>query len=267
MTRPIHRYTEEEKNYLIENVPTKTTTQVLKDFKQKFNWELTKVQLRNFKGKNKIHSTIQDRNKSRLFTEEQEKYFEENVTTCLLPELLIKFNEHFNTNFTIENFRHYKGRRKLRSGKHTDLHGNQYAKGHKYTKEQRENYEKGLIKRSINRRKKIGYESVSKDGYVRIKVKLDYGANDNFIPRSRYVYEKHYGKLPEKTYIIHLDGNSNNDDINNLRPVSLEEFNYLNANGLLSKNVETNEVAITAAQLYSKAKNKKKEWYSETNNT
>lgn len=49
-----------------------------------------------------------------------------------------------------------------------------------------------------------------------IKVIDNHGSN-NFMLYSRYVYEQHHGiKLKSDDVIIYLDGNSLNDDINNL---------------------------------------------------
>lgn len=42
----------------------------------------------------------------------------------------------------------------------------------------------------------------------------------NWKPKARYIWEQHYGEIPKGHYIIHLDGDYRNCDINNLKLVS-----------------------------------------------
>lgn len=64
--------------------------------------------------------------------------------------------------------------------------------------------------------KPIGTESKpDKNGLIRIKI------NDKqWQYKQRYIYEKHYGKIPDDYVVIFADGNKTNYDINNLIAVN-----------------------------------------------
>ncbi len=61
-------------------------------------------------------------------------------------------------------------------------------------------------------------ERKDKDGYVLIKV------NGNYIPKRRYVYESNFGKISKENFVIHIDGNNENFEPENLKEVSKKQF-------------------------------------------
>lgn len=67
--------------------------------------------------------------------------------------------------------------------------------------------------------KPIGYERITVDGYVEVKVrhlKNGDGKNKNFELKQRLIYEKEKGKIPPGMNVEFLDGNKMNFDISNL---------------------------------------------------
>lgn len=66
--------------------------------------------------------------------------------------------------------------------------------------------------------KEIGYERVSKDGYVEVKVKdgIQEEANENFRMKHHLVYEEAYGEIPEGHQIVFADRDKRNFDPENL---------------------------------------------------
>lgn len=67
--------------------------------------------------------------------------------------------------------------------------------------------------------KPIGYERITRDGYIEVKVRDD-GYKKNFALKHRLVWEKHYGKIPEGYNVQFKDGNRQNCDISNLYLIS-----------------------------------------------
>lgn len=59
----------------------------------------------------------------------------------------------------------------------------------------------------------IKYRDLPTDSKENIEYKI------NWMPKTRYVWEKHFGKIPENYAIIQLDGNYMNCDISNLKIV------------------------------------------------
>lgn len=66
--------------------------------------------------------------------------------------------------------------------------------------------------------KPVGYERVSKDGYVEVKVKdgIQGEANDNFRMKHRVVWEEHNGPIPPNAMIVFADHDKRNFDPSNL---------------------------------------------------
>ncbi len=108
---------------------------------------------------------------------------------------------------------------------------------------------------SLGNKIPIGSEYKRPDGMVFVKV-----AKDKWIYKQRLVYENYYNvKLDENDFIIFLDGNRNNYDINNLKRVSRRESAVMINNGLFFNEPELTETGSTVAQLMIKTKDKEKE--------
>lgn len=107
--------------------------------------------------------------------------------------------------------------------------------------------------------REIGEERLTKDGYIQVKVQ-DGCLNKNWQLKHRYIYEQHYGKIPEGYNVIFLDGNRQNFDINNLKLVSRAEDLIMNRNKLFAKDKEiTNTGTIIAKVIDTTNKLKKGE--------
>lgn len=103
--------------------------------------------------------------------------------------------------------------------------------------------------------KPVGSTRVTKDGYVEIKVRE---GNHKWELRSRYVYEKAYGKIPKGYKVFHLDQDSTNDDLDNLMLVSSAELNAINHMKMCCKDAEVNELVVNIAKLKCKVMDKEK---------
>lgn len=65
----------------------------------------------------------------------------------------------------------------------------------------------------------IGYERISKDGYVEVKfmhLKNGKGNNENFEFKHRIIYKEKIGEIPEGMIVEFLDGDKTNFDVSNL---------------------------------------------------
>jgi len=65
----------------------------------------------------------------------------------------------------------------------------------------------------------VGYETVRGDGYVWIKV----ADGHPMVQKHRYVWEQHYGSVPEGMHVCFIDGDKTNCDISNLVLRSCED--------------------------------------------
>ena len=92
--------------------------------------------------------------------------------------------------------------------------------------------------------KKVDTVSYLNNGYVMVKVE-----GGKWKHKHRYVYEKHYGKIGEGNYIIFLDGDKTNFNIDNLAEVSKRQLLYINKNNLKYDNAELSKAGIEVANL------------------
>lgn len=70
--------------------------------------------------------------------------------------------------------------------------------------------------------KPIGYERINRDGYIEVKVR-DEKYTRNFELKHRFIWEKHFGPIPESHNIQFKDGNKLNCKIENLYIISRAE--------------------------------------------
>lgn len=101
----------------------------------------------------------------------------------------------------------------------------------------------------------IGSERVKSDGMIQIKI-----SKNKWEYKQRYIYEKYHNvKLTSDDYIIFLDQDRTNFDINNLRRVSRHESAILSNQKMFSKEPKITETGIQVAKLMIKLKNMKEE--------
>lgn len=104
-----------------------------------------------------------------------------------------------------------------------------------------------------NKKHKIGDEVIINNT---IYVKT---INGDYKPKSRIIYEKHKGKIPENYVVIHMDKNLLNNNIENLQIIKKKDMTYLSIKGLYFKSKELNNISITINELHNKVIKKKKE--------
>ena len=70
--------------------------------------------------------------------------------------------------------------------------------------------------------------------------------------KSRVIYEKHFGKIPEGYTIIYLDGNKLNLELDNLKAISRAEELIMNKNKLRYDKKELTETGHLIAKVINK---------------
>lgn len=149
---------------------------------------------------------------SHRYTRQEELFLENNVKGISLKELTKRFNERFDLNVSESSIMHKKHKLRLFSGVNSSQ------------------FKKGLIPHN---RRPIGSERVYKSGYVKVKV-----ADDKWVFKHNYIYEQHYGKIPEGYTIIFADKNKSNFNIDNLMLVSNREAILMKTRKLISNEKE-----------------------------
>src|SRR5699024_1637270 len=182
------------------------------------------------------------------------EYLASIVKGSTYKEITKKMNDKFEYNFSEEQVKGMMYRNKLTTGtggyfKKGSTPWNKGLKG--YMGANKTSFKKGTIPPN---QVPIGTESITKGGYIKVKV----GEPNKWKLKQRYIYEQHYGEIPNNYNIIFADGNIMNFDIDNLIAVSKSEMLILNNNNLRFEDKELTKVGVNIAKVIDKAKKRNK---------
>ena len=191
-----------------------------------------------------------DKKPQHKWTDEEKEYLALIVKGSTYKEITKKMNDKFEYNFSEEQVKGMMYRNKLTTGtggyfKKGSTPWNKGLKG--YMGANKTSFKKGTI--PLNQ-VPIGTESITKGGYIKVKV----GEPNKWKLKQRYIYEQHYGEIPNNYNIIFADGNKMNFDIDNLIAVSKSEMLILNNNNLRFEDKELTKVGVNIAKVIDKAK-------------
>lgn len=251
-------YTEEMKNFILDNYHEKTILQLQEEFNCRFKTNISYNAMKSYLTRHKIK--IGHKNKSK-FKQEHIIFLRENVKGISLKELTIRFNNEFNMDVNESCIANLKYKYNLKSG----ITGGQFVKGQVplnkgkkwdefMSKEAQESSRRSLFKKGNipNNRRPIGSERIDKrDGSILIKVQ-DGHLQKNWMAKSRYIYEQKHGKIPKGYKVIFADGDNRNFDLDNLILVSNSEELILNRNKLISNDANLTKSGVAVAKLIDK---------------
>lgn len=200
-----HLYTKEDIEFIRSNIDTMNFNQMAESFSLKYGMKFLGCSIQKVAQRNGIKKTIrvyrERKNRSIKFdeiTEEKEAFIKDNFDKYeTYQELANAYNKKFDTDCS--------------SSSMNTLCREKYGLTHnnvgKFQKDGR----------SV--RLDIGTERVGSGYKICIKASdkdVPNGNSSNWIQKSRYIYEKHCGEIPSGNVVIHLDGDLDNFDIDNL---------------------------------------------------
>lgn len=222
----------------------------------------------------------QTRIKYNTYSKEVVDYLILNHRGKTLIELADMINKEFNLKITNKDVGNLKSRLKRRKGIYLEPAPNdgRYRKGQApankgkkwdeyLTKEQQERARVTCFKKGNkpSNAVEVGAEhmrySGSKPddiGYLNIKV-CDGKGNKNWMPKHKYIYEQHHGKIPPGHKVIFADGNRFNFDIDNLILVSNSEELIMNQHNLRFDDKELTKTGSIIAKVMDKTNKVKNE--------
>ena len=97
----------------------------------------------------------------------------------------------------------------------------------------------------------VGTEKMLGDGFIWVKIddKPKVKKKENWIQKHRKINEEAHGPIPEGHYVIFLDGDRTNFDIENLAVISKAENARLNQNHLRFNDAELTKTGINIARV------------------
>ena len=205
-----------EDKWLIDNYNKYSRTKLCEEYNKTFNKNLYYRSLENYSSKLIKLGLIERKNKpvNRFrITEEMREWIVENKSKYYVKEFVEEFNKKFNCKTSYDSLK----RNLLTNGIKTSQLG-------KRAKIDRTNFHKYKIG-DIVKYHNINWIKVNNLSLNRLS---DTGQK-NFKKYADYVYEKHHNiVIPKDKIVLHLDGNTLNDDINNLMLVSKPTFISIN---------------------------------------
>jgi len=214
-----HNYTEEEVEWLKENVYGVRHEELARRFNEHFGTNLTTRKIKKVLLARRIKNGL---NQSDL-TKEMKQFIFDNYKGISNQELADRVNKEFGTNFGATKFADFKCNNNLQSGYRFEV----------------ENL----------RKKKHLAETIRQDGYVYIKIGTEW------YPKQRWVYEQAYGKLQPGEVLIFKDGDPTNCDLDNL--IKVRKNVLCRVSSLLTSDEEINNSLILNGLLLDKIKQKK----------
>lgn len=109
--------------------------------------------------------------------------------------------------------------------------------------------------RNYTRRVPLGTTVDDGDGYLKIKVGVEYSSS-GWVRYHRYLYEQRHGKMPKGYKIMFLDGNKQNYADDNMLAVPASYFALMNKLNLRSEFPDINLASVKWCDLYSALKKK-----------
>lgn len=199
-----HKYTDEDVDYIKANIDVLSYKQMAEHFTQKYGHRFSYMAISKYATTHNIVKTC------RVFYGEPRK---------------IKFDElsEEKINFIKDNFPKFKKYKEL-ANCYSEKWGVECSRDVMNTLcskmglhyENAGGFQRGG--RTYNKQP-IGTERIGSGYKVCIKVKddkLPSGKSSNWMPKNRYIYEQHFGSIGADDVVIHLDGDTNNFDIDNL---------------------------------------------------
>lgn len=157
------------------------------------------------------------------FTEEEKKFIRDNAKGINTKQLTQMLNKKFNTNYEEYKVYRWKKRNGIKSGIDTKFKIGQHP--HNY--------------------KPVGSELTKKGGYIMIKV----AEPNTWKCKATYIYEQHYGKVPNGYSVVFADRNKNNFNLDNLILVKNKDKLVAKNKHLLFEDKELTKTGLLIAKL------------------
>lgn len=261
------RYPRKVHEFISENVAGRTTRELAALVNEKFGPLFTESSMNAYMRNHKLRSGtppgIPVDLPTKLFPQAVRDYILANYKGTGHRAMTDLLNAEFGTNYTVVQIKAFYGRNKLDSGltgrfEKGSVPPNKGKKGVCAPGCERTQFKKGALPANT---KPIGYERISKDGYVEVKVKMRPSrpdCNDNFVAKHRLIWEQLHGTIPANSIIIFKDGDKSNFDPNNLALITKAERLEMNRHSLFTKDQKLTEVGIMVARVNTMIHKKRK---------
>ncbi|AZS15341.1 HNH endonuclease signature motif containing protein [Paenibacillus lutimineralis] len=259
----MHRWTDEQKQYIHEIAQGRYNSEIADLFNSRFGTDISEGQIKSFKANHKIKSNVPRKRitgDEGLFTQEQKDFIRRNVSGRLNEDLADLVNKKFSLQITARQMNTYKKNHGLVSGLDCrflkgSTPANKGTKGLYNVGGNRTSFKKG--QQALNY-KPVGSERIDRDGYTLIKVSDEGPWNKRWRHKHKVIWEEKHGPIPKGHVILFADQNRRNIDLDNLIMIKQSQLSVLNKKGLLHDDAELTKTGIIMADIYLKIGERKK---------
>lgn len=199
------------------------------------------------------------------YTEEEHKFLQSFIPGHTYKEIVAEYNKTFSEPITETRVKGYMNNHKINNGltgrfKKGNIPANKGTHPPTVGRMGETQFKKGNLPHNT---KPVGYERITKDGYVEVKIKMrptHPSCNDNFKAKHHIVWEEANGPIPKGYKLTFLDGNKKNCALDNLALITNAEHLQMTRHGLRSEIPQITETGILIARAgvaSQKAKKKK----------
>lgn len=203
-------------------------------------------------------------NRYTLLTKEQAEFVQDAYKKIPIPDVTKSLNDNFGTEFgenQIDAYIKNHGYKSGRTGcfKKGNKPWNTGSKGQGLTKANAGSFKKGNVPETI---RPLYFERKNKDKLIEIKVPIPNVAKKTktrFMHKQRWVYEQHFGPIPDGYVVSFRDGNRENFDPENLMLLSKAEMLSFNQNRYMDAPDELKPSVAALSKLQVQIGQKRKE--------
>lgn len=249
-------FNDEQEQFLLTVLKGHKNQEIAELINAKYGTAVTREQIMHYKAKHGLNSFGQTNKK--LTTPEIEQFITDNVKGLTNKELIALVKGKMGREYTLEQIKAIKLRLGLRSGiENYFVKGKPSRnKGKKLPKNVYDALKPTMFKKGQEppNKQKIGYERVTKDGYIMVKT-----GECKWRLKQILVYEAAFGPVPKGYKLMFADGNRQNLALDNLLLVTSAEVIIMNNMGLMSDIAEVTKANLARVRLINKIKERKNE--------
>lgn len=187
------------------------------------------------------------------YTEAEHEFLHDFVPGHTYKEIVEAYNKRFDEPITLSRLKGYIANHKLNTGKtgrfeKGQIPFNKGKKGWSAPGTEKTRFKKGHLPSNT---KPIGYERITKDGYIEVKIKMrpsHPNCNDNFVAKHRLVWEQVNGPIPKGCKLTFLDGDKKNCALENLALITSAEHLQMTRRDLRSQSPQLTKTGILIAK-------------------
>ena len=238
-------------------VSGKPLEDITKLYNEHFNEDLPKSRIKTAMSNYHLKSGYKyDGHKAILFSPEEIEWLTENRRGFNFDVTTEKMNKRFGTNYKVSQVRGWCHAHHLPNG--MDM---KFPKGHVSFNKGRKGWcapgcEKGWFKKGHRPYNSFGVDTevINDDGYIKVKI----AEPDVWELKHRLVWQKKYGKIPEGSCLIFLNGNRKDCRIENLMLIKRSILAVLNKEKLIFDDEAATKCGVTIAMIKSRISELKK---------